>query len=115
MAMRAAIANAQRLARCLAHHAPFLLVCLLPAALIGLGVARFILNHFFGRAPYLLDSGLLSAIAYRDGVLLPVPRIACDYADVFYEVYVTPVMSLFSAISYVVPLDRIEWYAVVQG
>jgi hypothetical protein len=116
MAMRAAIAEAQRgVIAWLVRHAPLLLAGVLPSIAISVGVARFILEHFFVRAPYLLDSGFLSAIAYRDGLWLSVPKIACDYADSFYEIYVTPLMTLFSMISYVVPLERIEWYAVVQA
>ncbi len=95
--------------------APLILVGVLPALLLSLGVARFILNHFFVRAPYLLDSGLLSGIAYRSGPLLAPPGIACDYATSFYQVYFSPIISVFSGLSYLVPVGRIEWFAFVQA
>lgn len=96
------------------RHAPLVLVGMVPALLLSLGVARFTLNHFFARAPYLLDSGLLSGIAYRSGPLLAPPTIACDYATSFYQVYFSPIVSVFSALSYLVPVGRIEWFAFVQ-
>ena len=96
-------------------NARALLVGVLPALLLSLGVGRFILNHFFARAPYLLDSGLLSGIAYRSGALMTPPAIACDYATSFYQVYFSPIISAFSAVSYLVPVQRIEWFAFVQA
>ncbi len=86
-----------------------------PTLLLAFGVARFVINHFYTRAPYLLDAGLLSKVVYRDGLLLHLPRIAVDYADSFYDVHFSPLSSAFSLISYVVPVGRIEWYAIVEG
>jgi hypothetical protein len=95
--------------------APPLLVGVLPAALLSIGVARFILNHFLFRAPYLLDSGWYSAIVYRAGLFPRNPPIACDYAEWYYGVHVSPFVSAFSALSYLAPLRRIEWYAFFQA
>ncbi|MDB4962332.1 MAG: hypothetical protein JWP01_2331 [Myxococcales bacterium] len=92
-----------------------LLVGVLPSLMLSLAVARFTLTHFFVRAPFLLDSGLLSGIAYRSGPLLTPPPIACDYATSFYQVYVSPIVSVFSGLSYLVPVGRIEWFAFVEG
>lgn len=96
-------------------HAQLLLVGLLPALLLSFGVGRFILNHFFVRAPYALDSGLLSGVAYRSGPLLTPPQIVCDYATSFYQVYFSPIISVFSGLSYLLPVQRIEWFAFVQA
>lgn len=91
-----------------------LLVAAIPALLLFFGVANFILNHFFVRAPYLLDSGLLSGIAYRSGALQAVPEVAMT-ATSFYQVYFSPIVSVFSGLSYLFPVHRIEWFAFVQG
>ncbi len=96
-------------------HAPLLLAGVLPALMLSLGVGRFILNHFFARAPLLLDSGLLSGVAYRSGVALVPPIIGCDYATSFYQVYFSPVIGVLSGLSYLVPVNRIEWFAFVQA
>jgi hypothetical protein len=87
----------------------------LPVLLLSGGVARYMLNHFYAHAPYLLDSGLLSKISYRAGVFLDTPQAACNYATSFYQVYVSPFITLFSLLSYAVPVHRIEWFAFVQA
>ncbi len=101
--------------RWLSDRLPFLIVGVIPALLLSLGVARFITNHFFARAPFLLDSGLLSGVVYRSGLGLAPPPIACDYATSFYQVYFSPIISALSMLSYVVPVRRFEWFAVVQA
>lgn len=100
----------RRLARALP-----VLVAVIPAVLLCGGVARYILNHFFAHAPYLLDSGLLSDISYRSGPLLRTTNIACSYATSFYQVYFSPIIGVFSGLSYLVPVGRIEWFAFVQA
>src|SRR5262245_8167123 len=92
-----------------------LLVGVLPATLLCVGVAKFILNHFFAHAPYLLDSGWYSDIIYRAGVFPRNHRIACDYAEWYFGVHFSPMLSAFSVLSYASPLPRIEWYALFQG
>ncbi len=91
------------------------IVGLLPVLVITVGVGRYIFNHFFAHAPYLLDTGLLSGITYRSGLLIRAPQIACNYADSFYEVYFSPIISVFSGLSYLQPLPRMEWFAIVQA
>ena len=73
-----------------------------------------ILNHFFAHAPYLLDAGWYSDIVYRAGVFPKNPTIACDYAEWYYGVHPSAYVSLFSILSYLSPLPRIEWYALFQ-
>ncbi|HEV7557983.1 MAG TPA: hypothetical protein VGO00_21095, partial [Kofleriaceae bacterium] len=99
----------------LTRSAPLLLAGVLPAALLCIGIGHVILNHFFSHAPYLLDSGWYSDIVYRAGLAPRNPQIACDYADWYFGVHFSPFISVFSIASYVVPLDRIEWYAVFQA
>ena len=93
----------------------FLFGGLLPTLLIGIGEARFILNHFYGRAPYLLDSGWYSSIVYRSGFVQRNPVIACNYAETYYGVHISPLTSFFSILSYAFPIGRVEWYALFQG
>lgn len=104
-----------RLVRRLAAIAPVGLGAILPTALLCAGVARFMLQHFFVHAPFMLDSGWFSAIVYRAGLLPRNPRIACDYAEFYYGVHFSPLLSAFSVLSYVAPLPRLEWYAAVQA
>lgn len=101
--------------RQIGRSAALWLIAIAPALLLAAGVVRFMLNHMFFHAPYLLDTGMLSGLVYRDGLVLPTPQIACNYATVFYDVYVSPLMSLFSALSYVAPVGRLDWFALVQG
>jgi len=96
-------------------HARFILVGIVPALLLACGVVQYILNHFFMRPPYLLDSGLLSGVTYRSGVALQTSSIACNYATSFYQVYFSPIIGVLSGLSYLVPLGRIEWFALVEG
>lgn len=99
----------------LARAAAPILVGVLPVLLLMGGIARFMLDHFFVHAPYLLDTGMLSALSYRDGVLLDAPPIALNYVHSYYDVYFSPLTSLFSVASYVVPIGRIEWYVLIQA
>lgn len=93
----------------------FIVVGLIPAALVGIGVAQYVLNQFYARAPILLDSGWLSAIVYRSGVTQRNPTIACDYAVTYWGVHIAPLLTVFSLLSYLVPVARIEWYAFFQA
>src|SRR5947209_4162927 len=95
--------------------AQLLLVGVLPAALLFAGVARFILHHFFVRAPYLLDSGSNSAVVFHAGLFPHNAAIACSYAPSYYGVHFSPLVSLFSLLSYLSPVGRIEWYAFVAA
>lgn len=92
-----------------------LLVGVLPTFLLVVGIVHFMLNHFFVRAPFLLDTGMLSWLSYHDGVLLAAPKIALDYVEYYYDVYFSPLTSLFSVLSYLVPVGRLEWYVILQA
>jgi len=90
-------------------------VAFVPAVLLGVGNTRFILNHFYARTPYLLDSGWFAALVHRAGFIQVNPDVACDYARTYWGVHVSPFLSFFSLASYAFPLERIDWYAVFQG
>jgi hypothetical protein len=95
--------------------APPLLAGVLPALLLGIANAQFILNHFFVDAPYLLDSGFYSALVYHAGISPKNPNIALNFADNYFTFHFSPFIVLFSLLSYIQPLDRIEWYALFQA
>jgi hypothetical protein len=95
--------------------AQLVLAGLLPCMLVAVGSTRFVLNVFFKEMPYMLDAGWYSAIIHRSGVIPVNPPIACSYATTYYGVHVSPLISVFSVLSYAVPLDRFDWYAVFQG
>lgn len=103
------------LAHRLTRLASGLFAGVLPTLLLCVGVARFILNHFFAHAPYLLDAGWYSDIVYRAGLFPRNPQIACAYADYYFGVHFSPLISVASLLSYLVPLPRIEWYALFQA
>ena len=92
-----------------------LVVAGLPAALLCIGVARYTLHHFYYRAPFLLDSGWYASIIYHSGIVPHNPVIACNYADTYFGVHFSPLVSVFSLLSYLSPLGRIEWYALFQA
>jgi hypothetical protein len=101
----------QRRARVVA----IMLTAVLPGGLVAIANAAFILDHFYARQPYLLDAGWLSAVVHRSGIGLANPLAMQHYGATFYNVHVSPFMSLFSLLSYVTPLDRIGFYALFQG
>jgi hypothetical protein len=103
------------LRRPLAQLGPKLVVGVLPMLVLSIGVARFVLHHFFVRAPFLLDSGFYSALVYRAGLSPPNPNIAIDFADHYFAFHFSPLISTFSVLSYAQPLPRIEWYALFQA
>ncbi len=92
-----------------------LLIGILPTAISALAQARYIFNHFYFSGPYLLDAGWYSKIIHRSGFIQTNPAIACNYADTYYGIHVAPLTSVFSALSYLVPADRITWYAFFQA
>ena len=85
-----------------------------PSVLLVIAVGNTILNHFFAHSPYLLDAGWYSDIVYHAGIFPKNPTIACDYAEWYYGVHPSLYVSLFSLLSYVSPLPRIEWYTLFQ-
>lgn len=92
-----------------------ILVGVVPTFLLVAGIAHYMLNNLFVRAPYLLDTGMLSGLAYRDGLLLAAPKVALSYVEYYYDVYFSPLTSLFSLASYIVPVGRLEWYVIIQA
>lgn len=83
--------------------------------LVGLPQAVFIWNHFYRNGAYLLDAGWLSAVSFRSGIIPDNPEAATYGPVSFYGVHISPLISLFSLLSHLVPADRITWYAITQG
>jgi hypothetical protein len=87
---------------------------LVPALVVFFASARFVWNHFYADGPYLLDAGFLSGVVYRRGIVpydLPIENAAPSY----FSIHVSPLVSLASVISYVVPLPRVEYFCAVNG
>jgi len=83
--------------------------------LVGLPQAVFIWNHFYRHGAYLLDAGWLSAVSFRSGIIPDNPEAATYGPVSFYGIHISPLISFFSLLSYLVPADRITWYAITQG
>jgi hypothetical protein len=90
-----------------------LLFALVPTLVMFWAGACFVWNHFLV-GPYLLDSGWLSALTYRDGLFPDNPPCAHSLQE-YYGLHVTPLVSLGSLLSYVVPLERVPYYCLFQG
>jgi hypothetical protein len=88
-------------------------VALIPSAAAFWAGACFVWNHFL-RGPYLLDSGWYSAIIYQQGLLPDSPRAASSIRE-YYGIHVSPLISLASVFSYVLPIGRVPYYALFQG
>jgi hypothetical protein len=98
-------AKVQLLARVLTTTVPGL--CLFWAG------ACFVWNHFL-EGPFLHDAGWYSAIIHRQGLLPDNPPSAYPLSE-YYALHVSVAVSLASIVSYVIPLDRIEYYCLFQG
>jgi hypothetical protein len=90
-----------------------LLFALLPTLAAFWAGSCFVWNHFLN-GPYLLDSGWFSAITYREGVFPDNPPCAHPLRE-YFGLHVTPLVSLGSLLSYLVPLDRVPYYCLFQG
>ncbi len=74
----------------------------------------FVWNHFYAHAPYLHDSGWFSYTVYRQG-LMPRNPLAAGGVEYSWGWHVSLLVSLASLVSYVVPVDRVDWYCIFQG
>jgi hypothetical protein len=92
-----------------------LIAGVVPTLAIAIGSAQFILTHFFIDGAYLLDSGFYSGIIYHAGISPKNPNMALDFAPDYFTFHFSPFVSLFSLMSYLQPLQRVEWYALFQA
>lgn len=75
----------------------------------------FIRNHFYVDGPYLHDSGWFSALVWRNG-LMPRSPVSVAWEVVYYwGWHPSLLLSAGSALSYLFPGDRVEWYSIFQG
>lgn len=77
--------------------------------------AVFIYNHFYVRGPYLHDSGWFSALVYRNGLMPRSPESVARDVVYYWGWHPSLLLSLGSALSYLAPIGRIEWFAVFQA
>lgn len=75
----------------------------------------FIRNHFYVHGPYLHDSGWFSSLVWRNG-LMPRSPVSVAWEVVYYwGWHPSLLLSAGSALSYLFPGDRVEWYSLFQG
>jgi hypothetical protein len=89
------------------------LTTILPALCLFWAGACFVWNHFL-EGPFLHDAGWYSAIIHRQGLLPNNPPSAYPLAE-YFAVHLSVAVSLASALSYLIPLDRVEYYCLFQG
>jgi hypothetical protein len=109
--MRIQLAIAKPLLRALVWHA----FAFTPSLLLAYGSWMFTQNHFYGRAPYLYDSGWFSSIVFRNGVLPKNPNNVLNEVPYYWGWHVSPIISLGSVASYFYSADRIDWYSTFQA
>lgn len=89
-------------------------VWLPPLVVLGIVFASnyaFVVNHMFHDG-YLYDSGLFAGLVYRNPWLQHAPAIS---GQNYFSTHFTPVLQLFSLLSYLVPLPLPFYYAFTQG
>lgn len=75
----------------------------------------FVRNHFYVAGPFLHDSGWFSALVWRNGVMPRSPvTVAADVVH-YWGWHPSILLSAGSAVSYLFPGDRVEWYCIFQG
>ena len=86
------------------------LVAIAPAFI---AYATYVLNHFYRYGATLIDAGLLAGVAWHSSPGLPEGPV---YGGVsFYAYHVSPLMTLLSALSWLVPLSTAQWFALFTG
>ncbi|MBS2019075.1 MAG: hypothetical protein JST00_39775 [Deltaproteobacteria bacterium] len=75
----------------------------------------FIRNHFYVHGPYLHDSGWFSALVWRNGLMPRSPASVAWEVVYYWGWHPSLLLSAGSALSYVFPGDRVEWYSIFQG
>jgi hypothetical protein len=79
----------------------------------------YILNHFYDRGALFLDSGWFADLMWHKPIWLPNPDVL--HVDTnfpptsFYAIHFSPIFSLISLASYVLPLDRAQIFAAYSG
>ncbi|MDB4942529.1 MAG: hypothetical protein JWP97_2063 [Labilithrix sp.] len=91
------------------------LLAYLPVAIVAFGSAMFIRNHFYVRGPYLHDSGWFSATVYHAGLVPENPPSLRGPLVSYWGWHVSVIVSLGSMLSYLFPVDRVDWYCVFQA
>lgn len=90
-----------------------LVAAVFPCVVVAWLNAWFVWNHFVQGA-YLHDSGWYSYIVWHNGLLPKNPAVAEHLPD-YYGIHVSPLVSIASVLSYIVPLDRVRWYCLFQA
>jgi peptidoglycan/LPS O-acetylase OafA/YrhL len=84
------------------------------AVAIGSAQALFVWNHFYRDGAYLYDSGWHANLCWHDG-LIPVNPLVGQYTHHYFKLHLRLILSFLSGLSYLVPLSRVAWYALILG
>jgi hypothetical protein len=95
-------------------HAATILAGTALALIVFLANYNWIVWHFYSKGAYLLDSGLLADLIWHNPSFNP--RLADIVGgDIYNRVHFTPLFNLANALSYWIPIGRIEYYAIFQA
>jgi hypothetical protein len=88
------------------------------AAILVFGVPfflyyRLVLFHFYIRGGFLLDTGLLASLMWHSPLAMPVPMALGGQS--FYATHVSPILSVVSAISELLPVSMPHLFAGFTG
>lgn len=73
---------------------------------------NYIVNHFLVHGAYLLDSGFFAGLVYHNPTLQnPLAVMNGSY----YSIHFSPILSIFSLFSYLLPVPLPFYYALTQG
>ena len=86
-----------------------------PVLVILWAVFTYVRNHFYVVGPFLFDSGWFSALVYRNGLMPRSPPSVAWDVIYYWGWHPSILISVGSALSYVFPGDRVEWYCVFQA
>ena len=75
--------------------------------------SNFVLNHFYHYGAVLLDTGLLADLAWRKPWWLPTAPLFGGQS--FYATHVSPLLSILSALSRIMPMGLPQWFAAFAG
>lgn len=86
-----------------------------PALLVAWANAVIIYNHFYFWGPFLHDSGWFSSLVHRNGLMPRSPQSVAHEVVYYWGWHPSLLLSLGSALSYLFPIGRVDWYCVFQA
>ena len=79
----------------------------------------WILNHFYQQGAFFLDAGWLADLMWHKNLILPNPKVILVSSDwppwSWYGIHISPIFSIISSLSYALPFDRVQIFAIYSG